>query len=223
MATMATKLRHSEIRLPAGECWLDGILGHPPEAPGLVVLVERSGSTLKTARGAFIADAMGAAGFATLQVALLSRDEERRSPDTWRHAHSLSPRITAILEWIGQQAALNSLPLGMLARDEAAASMIRVAAQGNTPLRAIACRDGRPDLAGIEPLRTLETPFLLVVGQLDGEALERNRQVFALLTCPKQLEVIEGASHAFEEIGALDQASRAMTGWFHQWLDPTTG
>lgn len=218
---MGTKPRHENVEIRAGDRWLDGVLGLPPAPPGLIVLVERSGSTLKTSRGAFIADAIAAAGFATLQVALLAHEEERRSPETWRHPHSLAPRIMAVLEWIGTQQTLKNLPLGMLARDDATASMIRVATRGVTCLRAIASRAGRPDLAGIEALRTLEIPLLLVVGELDHEVLARNKQAIALLPGPKELAIIAGASHAFEELGALEYASRTIADWFRRWLGQT--
>lgn len=217
---MITKPRQENIQIRAGDRWLDGILGLPAGARGLVVLAERSGGTLKTSRGAFIADMLLDAGFATLQVALLAHGEERHAPETWRHPHGLAPRISAVLDWIGAQPALKDLPPGMLAREDAAASMIRVAANDATALRALASRGGRPDLAGLEPLRTLATPLLLVVGELDRDVLERNRQALALLSCPKELAVIGGASHAFEELGTLEQASRTIADWFDRWLRP---
>jgi putative phosphoribosyl transferase len=218
MAAMTMKLRHTEVGLPAGGRWLDGILAHHPQVRGLAILVERSGSTLKTARGAFIADALGAAGFATLQVALLSHDEERRSPEAWRQVSGLVPRLAAVVEWIRHQPALKELPLAIVARDAAAAAMVRVAARGSAPLRALVSRAGRPDLAGIEPLRDLSTPTLLLVGELDDETLPQNRQVHDLLTCPKELSIVRGASHGFEELGALDQASHLIADWLCRWI-----
>lgn len=215
---MAMKLRHTEIGLPAGDRWLDGILAHHPEVRGLIVLAERSGSTLKTARGAFVANALGDANFATLQLALLSHDEERKSPEVWQQVSGLVPRLAAVMEWIRHQPALKDLPLGMVARDAAAAAMVRIASRGSVPLRALASRAGRPDLAGAEPLRELTTPTLLLVGELDDDTLPRNRQVHELLTCPKELAIVPGASHGFEELGALDSASRMVVDWFRRWM-----
>lgn len=220
IVAMGTKPRHENVQIHAGDRWLDGLLALPPAPAGCVVLVERGSGTLATSRSAFIADALVAAGFATLEIALLAHDEERHAPGTWRHPHSLVPRIAAVLEWIAGQGGLQALPLGMLAREDASAAMIRIAAEGGTALRALASRSGRPDLAGIEPLRMLGTPLLLVVGEQDRETVERNRQAHQVLACPKELAVIAGASHAFEELGTLDEATRTIVAWFNRWLRP---
>lgn len=212
------RLRHTEVGLPAGEIWLDGILAHSPTAPGLIVVAERSGSTLTTARGAFINAALQEAGFATLHLGLLSHDEERRAPDTWNQVPTLAVRLAAVLEWIRHQPALKDMPLGIAAREAAAAAMIRVAVRPPATLRALACRGGRPDLAGMEPLRSLALPLLLVAGERDGETGRQNRQVHDLLTGPKELALVPGASHSFEEPGALDEASRHLVRWFRRWL-----
>lgn len=218
-AMSSMKLRHTEIGLPAGERWLDGILAHHPRVPGLVILLERGGGTLHTGRGAFIAQALGEAGFATLQVALLSHDEERRSPEIWRQVSTLAARLGAVLEWVRHQPALKALPLGIVGRETATAAMIRVAAARPVAnLAALASRSGRPDLAGSEPLRSLATPLLLVAGAHDGETLETNRQAHELLACPSELSVIPGASHAFEEPGTLDTAARTIIDWLRRWF-----
>lgn len=216
---MAMKLRHTEVGLPAGEYWLDGILAHSPVVPGLVILAERSGSTLKTARGAFVNNALQEAGFATLQLGLLSHEEERRAPEIWNQVATLVARLAAVLDWIRHQPALNDLPLGIASRDAGAAAMVRVASRSESPLRALACRGGRPDLAGMEPLRALNVPLLLVTGEQDAETLAPNRQVHDLLACPKELAIVPGASHGFEELGALDEASGHVVRWFKRWIE----
>ena len=92
------KLRHTEVGLPAGDVWLDGILAHSPIVTGLVLLAERSGGQLRTSRGLLYAHAVQAAGFASLQFGLLSHDEEKRSPDTWHQTPLLAMRLAAVLE-----------------------------------------------------------------------------------------------------------------------------
>jgi putative phosphoribosyl transferase len=220
---MAMKLRHTEVGLPAGEDWLDGILAHSPATHALVVVAERSGSMLTTSRGAFINSALQHAGFATLHVGLLSHDEERHAPDTWHQVSTLAARLGAVLEWIRHQPALKELPLGIVSREAAAAAMIRVAARNPELLHAIACRDGRPDLAGMEPLRSLSLPLMLVTGELDSETGAQNRQVQELLIGPNELVVIHGASHSFTEPGTLDLASRHIVRWFRRWLAGDAG
>jgi putative phosphoribosyl transferase len=219
----AMKLRHTEVGLPAGENWLDGILAHSPAVPGLVIVAERSGSTLATSRSAFINGALQHAGFATLHLGLLSHDEERHAPDTWHQVSTLATRLTAVLEWIRHQPALKELPIGIVSRESAAAAMIRVAARNPEQVRALASRGGRPDLAGMEPLRELTLPLLLVAGELDNEAGAQNRQVHELLTGPNELVVVHGASHGFEEPGTLDLASRHIVRWFRRWISGEVG
>ncbi|HZV53716.1 MAG TPA: alpha/beta hydrolase [Rhodocyclaceae bacterium] len=212
------KLRHTEVGVPAGEHWLDGILAHHAEVPGLVILAERTGSTLKTARGAFVTNALDEAGFATLQIGLLSHEEERRAPDTWHQVSTLAARLGAVLEWVRHQPALKKLPMGIASRDAGAAAMIRIAGRAGTQLQALVSRSGRPDLAGMEPLRALNVPLLLVTGERDAEALAPNRQVYDVLACPKELTIVPGASHGFEELGTLDEASGHIVRWFKRWL-----
>lgn len=212
------RLRKTEIGLPADDRWLDGILSHHPQVPALILQVERSGSTLKTSRGAFITDALRNAGFATLQVGLLSHEEERKAPEIWRQVATLTTRIAATLEWISHQPALRDLPLGVAARDAATAAIIRVAARDDTTIKAIASRSGRPDLAGLEPLKALTTPLLLVAGELDDTGPGPNQQAYEQLKCECELVVIEGASQGFEELGTLEKASQTMVAWFDRWL-----
>lgn len=212
------KLRHTEIALLAGERWLDGILAHHPEVPGIVLILERSGANLAAKRGAFIARAFEAAGYATLHIGLLSHEEHRHAGDVWNQVAALAARLAAIVEWIRHQPALKNLPLGIVGRAAAAAAMIRVATRAGQQLRALASRAGRPDFAGLEPLRSLSLPTILVVGERDAETLGPNRAVFELLLCPKELAVVPGASHAFEEPGTLDQATQALVRWFDRWL-----
>jgi fermentation-respiration switch protein FrsA (DUF1100 family) len=219
MPAMAMRLRSTEVGLPADGRWLDGILSHHPHVPALIVQVERGGSTLKTSRGAFVIDALKEADYATLHVGLLSHEEERKAPEIWHQVATLAVRIAAVLEWVEHQPALKDLPLGISARDAATAAMIRVAAKGGTErLKALASRGGRPDLAGLEPLHALTVPLLLVTGELDDTGPGPNQQAYDQLKCAREIAVIKGASHAFEELGTLEEATRRIVGWFQRHL-----
>jgi putative phosphoribosyl transferase len=215
---MAMTLRHTDVDILAGEQRLEGILAFRATAPALIVQLERGSSTLKTSRGAFVVDTLNDAGFATLNIALLSREEERKAPEVWRQVATLTTRIDAVLEWLSRQSQLENVPLGMVARDAATAAMIRVAARTKTPLRALASRGGRPDLAGLEPLKALATPLLLVAGELDDEGPGPNQQAFDHLSCARDLAIVKGASHAFEELGTLEEATQHIIGWLRLWL-----
>lgn len=221
MPAMAMKMRHTEVGLPAEGKWLDGILAHHPDVAGLVVLAERGGGTLATSRGAFLSKALEDAGFATLHVGLLSHEEDRRAADLWHQVPALTQRLAAVLEWIGHQPALRGLALGITARDAAAGAMVRLAGRGTLPIRALASRAGRPDLAGVEYLRSLVAPMLLLVGEHDDDNLPANRLVLARLDCPRELAVVAGASRGFEEAGKLDEAGQILVRWFGRWLPAT--
>jgi len=215
---MAMRMRHTEVGLPADGRWLDGILAHHPHVPALVVQLERGGGALKTSRGAFVVEALKNAGFATLHVGLLSHEEERKAPEVWHQVATLTTRIAAVLEWIDHQPALKDLPLGISARDAATAAMIRVAAKDGAKIKALASRGGRPDLAGLEPLQSLTTPLLLVTGELDDVGPVPNQQAYDQLKCEREIVVVRGASHAFEELGTLEETTRRLVGWFRRWL-----
>ena len=212
------RLRSTEVGLPADGRWLEGILSHHPHVPGLIVQVERGGSRLKTSRGAFVAEALRNAGFATLQVGLLSHEEERKAPEVWHQVATLTTRIAAVLEWIDHQPALKDLPLGIAARDAATAAVIRVASRDDTRIKAIASRSGRPDLAGLEPLKALAAPLLLIAGELDDIGPGPNQQAYDVLKCAREIVIVKGASQAFEELGTLEEASRNIVAWFERWL-----
>jgi putative phosphoribosyl transferase len=212
------KLHRTDIGLPAGDVWLDGILTQPRKPPGVVIITERIGRRLDETRGAVIASVLQEVGFATLQIGLLTYEEGQRAPDTWNQVPTLCSRIAAVATWVQHQPELKTLPIGIVTRDVAAAAMIRVAARADAPFRALVGRDGRPDLAGLEPLRNLVIPLLLVVGARDEEALPANRQAFSQLDGPRKLAIIAGATGGFKEPGTLDEAIQNMIGWFVRWL-----
>ena len=212
------RLHRSEIALPAGDLRLDGILTEPRRPPGVIVVTERIGRRLDETRGAVIASVLQEVGFATLQVGLLSFEEGQRAPETWNQVPTLCARITAVADWIRHQPTLKHLPVGIVARDVAAAAMIRIGAGADAPFRALVGRDARPDLAGLEPLRNLVIPLLLVVGGRDAQSLPANRQAFSQLDGPRKLAIIAGATGGFKEPGALDEAMQHIVGWFVRWL-----
>src|SRR5690242_20855185 len=115
---------HSEIAIQAGDVWLHSRLSHAAGDRALVLVAERSAAKMRDSRDAYIAAALNAAGFATLQVALLSRVEEQKAPDTWRNVSLLATRLLAVAEWVRHQPAWEERPAGLLAHGEAAAAMI---------------------------------------------------------------------------------------------------
>jgi putative phosphoribosyl transferase len=172
---------------------------------------------LATDRSAFIASALQQSGLSTLQVGMLGHEEERHAPDNWHQVSLLTTRLEAVVAWVSRQPGLQSQPLVVLAREATAGAAVRMAAHRKSPFVAIACRGGRPDLAGMEPLRALKTPLLMVAGEYD-DSLAPNRQVEQFLSGGCELIVVAGASHTFEEPGALDEASRHFVTWFQRQI-----
>lgn len=209
---------HNEIAIQAGDVWLHTRLSHATGDRALVLIAERSAAKMRDSRDAYIAAALNAAGFATLQVALLSRAEEQKAPDTWRNVSLLATRLLAVAEWMRHQPAWEERPAGLLAHGEAAAAMIRAASRCDGVLAALASRSGRPDLAGAEPLRELAQPLLLLVGGNDSTGVDVNRQAQRLLKCANEFVALPGASQNFEEPGMLDQAARRVVAWFERTL-----
>lgn len=212
------KLRYIEICLQAGGVWIDALLAHAPDVRGLVLIAERGGGNLRDSRNAYIATVLHRSHFATLQFALLTHSEELKSPDTWHNVTLLANRMVNVIDWQQHQPTLKEHALGMVAHEDAAAAMVRVAGAAETPLQALVSRSGRPDLAGIEPIRELARPLLLLTGAKDAIATEVARQVQQVLTNVSDLSVVRGASHNFEEPGMLPQASRQIGEWFVRWL-----
>jgi pimeloyl-ACP methyl ester carboxylesterase len=219
MSTMPDKhqVHHTEVQISADDVRLDGLLVVEPASLGLVLMLERTGTTLATDRSAFIAAALQQAGLSTLQVGMLGHEEERHAPDNWHQVSLLATRLEAVVTWVSRQPGLQSQPLVVLAREAAAGAAVRVAARKTSPFVAIACRGGRPDLAGMEPLRALRTPLLMVAGEYDA-VLPANRQVEQFLAGGGELIVVAGASHTLEEPGTLDEASRHFATWFQRQI-----
>ncbi len=208
------RARHTEIGWQAGDVWLRARLAHAPDVTGLVLIAEHGSGNLRDSRNAYLAAALNSTHLATLQIALLSRHEEERAPDTWRNVSLLAGRMHAALEWVRHQPALADLPVGMAAHDEAAGAMIRVAVRPDTRLQALASRGGRPDLAGAAPLRDLAVPVLLVAGEDDPSGIELANQARRFLGAENDLVTVRDASHDFSEPGTLDELARILREWF---------
>ena len=135
----------------------------------------------------------------------------------------MASRLHATARWLGTEPLSAALPLGLFGASTGAAAALRLAADGGSGrlanLAAVVSRGGRPDLAGVA-LAQVQAPTLLIVGGADTEVLELNRQAFASLSCEKTLEVVPGASHLFEEPGALEQVAEMASDWFVRHLGP---
>lgn len=210
-----------EVQIPAGHSILEGILEVPETARGLVVFAHGSGSSRHSARNRRVAAALQREGLATLLFDLLTLEEEHLDA-TMRHLRFdidfLATRLHAASQWAARREQTAGLPTGYFGSSTGAAAALMVAAE-HEGAEAIVSRGGRPDLAG-ELLPQVEAATLLIVGGDDEEVLTLNEQALARLRCIKRLEVVPGATHLFEEPGALDTVVALAAGWFATYLGP---
>lgn len=209
----------TEVAVPIGEAVLTGDLVVPESAAGIVLFAHGSGSGRFSPRNRLVAATLNEAGLATLLVDLLTPDEEELDRLTGEHRFDiglLAGRVLATIDWVRQEP-LSSLSVGLFGASTGAAAALVAAAERAEDVAAIVSRGGRPDLAG-SALRRVRAPTLLIVGGADTQVLELNRRALALLQAHKELVVLPGATHLFEEPGALEEVARLAAEWFSRYL-----
>ena len=223
----------SEERIPVDGITLEGDLTIPEGAAGIVLFAHGSGSSRFSPRNRAVASELQAGGLATLLLDLLTVEEEQAEAAT-RHLRFnielLATRLGAATDWIGRRADTRALPIGYFGASTGAAAALVAASHRRHIIRAIVSRGGRPDLAG-EALGTVQAATLLIVGGLDTQVVALNQEAFRRLRCMKRIDIVPGATHLFEEPGALESVSRLARQWFDEYLAvkrpenaaPTTG
>ncbi len=217
-AMTARPLERSLV-LAAGPAQLDGTLILPANAVGVVLFAHGSGSSRHSPRNTHVARVLNDAGIGTLLFDLLTTEEDRRY-ETRFDIVLLTSRLLAATDKLAGETAAAGLPLGYFGASTGAAAALQAAAAMGPRIAAVVSRGGRPDLAGPDTLARVRAPTLLIVGGSDDVVLELNREAHSQLSCEKSLLVVPGATHLFEEPGALDQVARAATHWFLRWLAP---
>jgi putative phosphoribosyl transferase len=208
------------VRVPAGEAQLDGDLELAGEASGIVLFAHGSGSSRFSPRNRWVAERLRGAGLATLLMDLLTPDEAARDELTGEHRFDvalLGRRLVAALDWLSSDGRTAALPVGIFGASTGAAGALIAAAERPDPVRAVVSRGGRPDLAG-EALGKVTAPTLLVVGGEDHVVIRLNREAAAQLRAPHRLEIVPGATHLFEEPGALKRVAELASRWFGEHL-----
>jgi putative phosphoribosyl transferase len=196
----------------AGPLVLPGRLTVPEEARGLVVFAHGSGSSRFSARNLTVAGVLHRGGLATLLFDLLTAEEDLDRDNVF-DIGLLGARLAAATTWVRARPGLQDLRLGYFGASTGAAAALWAAASADSEVAAVVSRGGRPDLAA-ERLAAVRAPTLQVVGGRDEVVLELNRQAAARLACPHELVVVPGATHLFEEPGALRAAAELARGWF---------
>jgi dienelactone hydrolase len=215
----------SAAAISVGDASISGDLAIPRRANGIVIFAHGSGSSRKSPRNQFVARALQEAGLATLLMDLLTEREEeieRRTAHLRFDIELLAGRLLAATNWLAGRAATHDLATGYFGASTGAAAALVAAAEHPERIGAVVSRGGRPDLARPALFR-VKAPTLLIVGGIDSLVLDLNRRAYHALRAEKRLEIVPGASHLFEEPGALERVAELATRWFIDHLIPAHG
>ncbi len=217
-------MEEREVRVSAGPIILDGNLGIPGDARGVVLFAHGSGSGRHSPRNRYVARTLREARLATLLIDLLTPEEEEVDLRT-RHLRFdiglLAARLVGATDWLTQDSRTRDLRIGYFGASTGAGAALVAAAQRPEVAGAVVSRGGRPDLAG-PALPHVAAPTLLIVGGNDVPVIGMNQEALEQLHTEKKLEIVPGATHLFEEPGALEEVARLAVDWFVRYLSPGT-
>jgi dienelactone hydrolase len=221
MSTVLTSARERQVTVPVGSLALPGTLAWPDHPSGIVLFAHGSGSSRLSPRNMAVARQLRSAGLATLLFDLLTPREAEQRINVFE-IPLLARRLRVATDWVVTQPEVTGLVPGYFGASTGAAAALQAAAAPGVPVGAVVSRGGRPDLAG-DALPLVRAPTMLIVGSRDEVVLELNRQAYRRMNCSKQLIVISGATHLFEEPGKLAEAGQWASGWFveHLVMTPT--
>lgn len=204
------------VRIIGAGVTLNGDLALHKDAKGLVIFAHGSGSSRHSVRNKYVASVLRAHGLSTLLLDLLTEDESEWT-DKRFDIDLLAQRLTLAENWVKQQDETKQLAIGYFGSSTGAAAALQSAAELGNGIKAVVSRGGRPDLAK-EHLPKVTAPTLLLVGGYDDGVIELNEQAYAILDCEKELTIIPGATHLFEEAGTLEQVAELAAQWFVKQL-----
>jgi len=206
-------IEQTEIEIEAGKnITLLGNLNVPDNPIGLVIFSHGSGSSRFSVRNIFVAGVLNKAGFATLLTDLLTVSEDAVYENRF-NIDLLTERLITVTEQVSKLKKIRNVPIGFFGASTGAASALKAAAKLPDLIKAVVSRGGRPDLAA-HSLSKVKCPTLLIIGSLDTDVITLNEQAFSLMECEKQMEIVEGATHLFEEAGTLEKVSQLAGSWF---------
>lgn len=214
---MASQAHSELVRIPAESVWMEGMLEIPPDPVGIVLFAHGSGSSRLSPRNNYVANVLRDARLATLLLDLLSPQED----SIYRTRFDISlltQRLQTAFKWLRQHGQASSLPVGLFGASTGAAAALQLAALADSAIGAVVSRGGRPDLAGKEALEKVTPPTLLIVGGSDDVVIDLNNAAYAVLHCEKEMVIVPGATHLFEEPGTLEAVAELARNWYLRHL-----
>jgi putative phosphoribosyl transferase len=202
--------RYEQIKIKANSVQLDGILDIPKNAKGIVLFAHGSGSSRYSPRNQYVAGILRAAGSGTLLFDLLT-DREASDRRKVFDIDLLAQRLLSATEWVQQN--LKDLKIGYFGSSTGAAAALKASVETDSEISALVSRGGRPDIV-MPILKRVKAPTLLIVGGYDFEVLRLNKLAYDRLQCEKELKVVPGATHLFEEPGKLQEVADLAASWF---------
>ena len=206
------------VSIPVDSITLEGALSIPTQAEGIVLFAHGSGSSRHSPRNIFVARGLQSVRLGTLLIDLLTKEED----ETYRTRFDielLTHRLAVATTWLMHHPQTKGLRIGYFGASTGAAAALSAAAALGQPIGAVVSRGGRPDLAW-SSLSRVQAPTLLIVGGDDFPVIDLNRQAYDQLKSEKELAIIPGATHLFEEPGALEEVARLAAQWFKRYLRP---
>jgi dienelactone hydrolase len=204
------------VRIPSNSVTLEGMLVVPAKAEGMVLFAHGSGSSRHSPRNNFVAKVLRESGIGTLLIDLLTEREDAVYKTRF-DINLLTERLTAATKWLMAQPQTKELMIGYFGASTGAAAALEAAAVLGPVIGAVVSRGGRPDMAG-PALDRVKVPTLLIVGGNDDVVIELNQQAYERLGGKKELIIIPGATHLFEEPGTLEEVARLAADWFKRYL-----
>jgi|ERR1051326_3348967 dienelactone hydrolase len=206
--------------IPVGQHTIKGDLVLPENAKGAVIFAHGSGSSRHSPRNKYVAEVLNRAGLATLLIDLLTTDEELVDIRTAEHRFNidlLAARLIAVTDWSGKDPRLSRLAIGYFGASTGAAAALVAAAKRRERISAVVSRGGRPDLA-YDHLGKVTAATLLIVGEFDRDVIELNRTAAKAMRASNEIKIVPGATHLFEEQGALEEVATLARDWFERNL-----
>jgi putative phosphoribosyl transferase len=202
---------------PSGTISLEGMLELPDNSAGIVLFAHGSGSSRLSPRNNYVARVLREASLGTLLIDLLTQHEDTDYATRF-DIPLLTRRLLAATRWLQSEPATLPLAIGYFGASTGAAAALQAAAEEGRKIAAVVSRGGRPDLAGEAALSGVTSPTLLIVGGFDDVVIGLNREAYRFLRCEKELIIVPGATHLFEEAGTLEQVAKYAAAWFGKFM-----